>query len=94
MSKVNIRWMETTPQQRKKMIRDLGEKLDVNESLESLIATMHGFEQQYGMSTVEFYARFVAGRMGDSRDFIKWCGAFQMYHQLLQTHYGQNTKAA
>jgi hypothetical protein len=94
MAKVTIRWGETTPQQRKKMIRDLGKHLDVNESLESLIATMHGFEEKYGMSTVEFYARFAAGKMGDSRDFIKWAGAFDLYHHLLRTHFRRKTEAA
>lgn len=94
MAKVTIQFSETTPQQRKKMIRDLGKKLDVNESLESLIATMHEFEEKYGMSTVEFYARFVAGKMGDSRDFILWAGAFHAYQHLLQTHFLQKTEAA
>ncbi len=94
MAKVMIRFHETTPQQRRKTIRDLGKRLDVNESLESLIATMRGFEDKYGMSTVEFYARFAAGKMGDARDFIKWAGAFASYQHLLQTHFPRQTKAA
>lgn len=94
MAKVTIRFNETTPQQRQQMIRDLGDRLDVSESLESLIATMHGFEAQYGLSTLEFYARFAAGAMGDSRDFIKWAGAFDLYQRLLQTHFQRRTEAA
>jgi extradiol dioxygenase family protein len=94
MAKVTIRFNETTPQQRTKMIRDLGNQLDVNESLESLIATMQVFEGKYGMSTVEFYARFAAGKMGDSRDFIKWAGAFDLYHHLLETHFHRQSEAA
>ncbi len=94
MAKATIRFHETTPQQRKKIIRDLGKQLDVNESLESLIATMHGFEDQYGMSTVEFYVRFAAGKMGDAHDFIKWAGAFASYQRLLQRHFPRQTKAA
>ena len=70
MAKVTIRFHETTPQQRRKMIRDLAKRVDINESLEELISTLRQFEDKYGMSTVEFYARFMAGRMGDARDFI------------------------
>lgn len=65
------------------MIRDLGKRLDVNESLESLIETMHRYEAEYGMSTAEFYARYVAGKMGDSRDAMCWAAAFADYQVLL-----------
>lgn len=94
MAKVTVRWSETTPQQRKKMIRDLAKRWSQDETLESLIATMHEFEEKYGMSTVEFYARFVSGKMGDSRDFILWAGAFHDYQHLLQTHFLPKTEAA
>ena len=87
MAKVKIRFEQTTPAQRRKMIRDLGKQFDVNESLESLIETMHGYEAKYGMSTVEFYARYVAGKMGDSRDVIRWAGAFDDYQALLRKHF-------
>lgn len=94
MAKMTIRFNETTPQQRRKMLRDLAKQVDVNESLEELIATLRKFEDKYGMSTIEFYARFAAGKMGDSRDFIKWAGAFQSYTHLLRTHFQRQTKAA
>jgi hypothetical protein len=93
MAKVTIRFNEDTPQQRRKIIRELGKQLDVSESLESLVAAMHGFEEKYGMSTVEFYARFAAGKMGDSRDFIKWAGTFDLYHHILRTHFHRQTEA-
>ncbi len=94
MAKVTIRFHETTLQQRRKMIRDLAKRVDINESLEDLIATLRKFEDKYGMSTVEFYARFVAGKMGDSRDFIKWAGEFESYNYLLRTYFPRQTKAA
>ena len=94
MAKVRIRFHETTPQQRRKMIRDLAKRVDINESLEELIATLRKFEDKYGMSTVEFYARFAAGKMGDSRDFIKWAGEFESYNHLLRTYFHRQTKAA
>lgn len=87
MAKVKIQFGKTTPTQRRKMIRDLNKQFDVNQSLESLIEMMHGYEAQYGMSTVEFYARYVAGKMGDSRDVMRWAGAFDDYRALLREHF-------
>jgi len=87
MAKVKIRFEHTTPAQRRKMIRGLGKRLDVNESFESLIETMHGYEEKYGMSTIEFYARYVAGKMGDSREVMRWAGAFDDYQALLREHF-------
>ncbi len=44
---------------------------------------MNDFEAEYDMSTVEFYASFTAGKMGNSRDFMRWAGAFNDYQALL-----------
>lgn len=89
MAKVKIKFEQTTPAQREQMIRDLGRKLDLQESLDSLIETMHRYEAQFGMSTVEFYARYVAGQMGDSRDVMRWAGAFDDYQALLREHFSR-----
>jgi hypothetical protein len=94
MAKVTIRYPENSPEDRKRLLRELKERFDINESIESLIAEMNAFESKYGMSTVEFYARFVACKMGDSRDFIKWAGAFQIYQRLLQERFQHLSKVA
>ena len=94
MAKVTIRFHETTPQQRRKMIRDLAKRVDINESLEDLIVTLRKFEDKYGMSTIEFYARFVAGKMGDSADFVDWAGDFMIYQRLIQKYFRRQSKAA
>ncbi len=94
MAKVTIRFHETTPQQRRKMLRDLVKRVDLNESLEELITTLRQFEDKYGMSTVEFYARFMAGKMGDARDFIEWAGDFVRYHRLVQQCFKRQKRAA
>ncbi len=47
MAKVTIKFHETTPQQRRKMIRDLAKRVDINESLEELIAALRKFEDKY-----------------------------------------------
>jgi len=86
MAKVKIRIPEHSPAERKRLLAELKEKTNINDSIESLIEEMNSFEQEYGLSTVEFYAGFVARKMGDSRDFIKWAGAFSSYNHLLETH--------
>ena len=94
MAKVTIRFHETTPQQRRKMLRDLAKRVDINESLEELLVALRKFEDKYGMSTVEFYARFAAGKMGDSADFVDWAGDFMIYQRLVQKYFRRQTKAA
>ncbi len=94
MAKVTIRYPEHSPAERKRLLRELKEKFDINESLESLVAEMYAFESKYGMSTVEFYLRFVAGKMGDSRDFIKWAGAFDHYQYMIRTYFQHHRKVA
>ncbi|MGH9801658.1 MAG: hypothetical protein ACRD82_14940 [Blastocatellia bacterium] len=86
MAKIKIRIPEHSAEDRKRLLDELMEKTNVNESIESLVEEMNNFEQEYGMSTVEFYARFAAGKMGDSRDFIKWAGAFDCYLHLVRTY--------
>ena len=87
MAKLKIRFEQTTPAERSKMISGLAQRLDIDESLDSLIRTMHDYEAQFGMSTIEFYARYLAGKMGDNRDVMRWAGAFDDYQALLSEHY-------
>ena len=94
MAKVSIQFHETTPQQRRKMIRDLAKRVDINESLEELIAALRKFEDKYAMSTVEFYARFMTGKMGDSADFMDWAGDFTIYQRFVQKYFRRQTKVA
>jgi len=87
MAKIKIQFSQTSPVKRRKMIREMRQRLDVNESLEALIQRMHDYEAQFGISTIEFYARYLAGKMGDSRDVMRWAGAFEDYQALLREHF-------
>ncbi len=49
----------------------MARELDLAESLMEVLADLRHFEQIYGMSTLEFYARFRSGQMGDAEDFMK-----------------------
>lgn len=65
-----------------------------DETLEGLLARLRAMEEKYGMSTVQFYAQFLAGKMGDSRDFIKWAAFFRQYQQMLEIVFQPQTKTA
>lgn len=66
-----VRHSETTSQERIKLVHETASNVDVNASLDELIATMTACEEQSGMSTVEFYAQFVAGKTGDSAEVMR-----------------------
>ena len=95
MAKIRIKFSETTPAQRRKMIRDLDKRLDVNESLSELVEEMRQYERKYKMSTIDFYARFASGKLEepDTRDFIKWAGSFMIYQRLIERHFSSRAAA-
>ena len=64
------------------------------ESLEAVIAELNAFEQRYGLTTIEFYARFNCGLMGDSRDFLHWAGTFEDYRYLMDKYFSAHKAAA
>lgn len=41
--------------------------------------TLRKFEQQYQLSSAEFYRRFQAGEMGDEADLFEWSAFYQMW---------------
>jgi len=47
-----------------------------------LQAQLEIFEQQYGMNTDVFYARFEQGELGDKMDFIEWAATCEMVGNL------------
>jgi hypothetical protein len=94
MAKVKIHYKRGGPSALPKLREEMGKPVDVQESLASVIAQLNAYEQQYGLTTVEFFARFHAGQMGDSRDFMKWAGAFDDYQYLLRQYFSRRDRAA
>ena len=39
-------------------------------------------EQQYGMSSEDFFQQWVAGEMPDTADFMDWNALYQMAHEV------------
>lgn len=52
------------------------------EALTALIRSLVVYEQQYHMSSADFYARYQRGEMGDTADMVEWAGDYQHYLQL------------
>jgi len=52
---------------------------------DELQVELEQFEQQYGLSSAEFYARFERGEMGDDLDFVDWSGAWRVYQTVLDS---------
>ena len=44
-----------------------------------LKAELQAFEDQYKMSSEDFYQRFRLGEMGDAVDFVEWSAFYQMW---------------
>jgi len=54
------------------------------DALDSLLRSLAAYEQKYQMASVEFYAKYLAGAMEDTRDFVEWAGDYQHYFALKQ----------
>lgn len=92
MKKVTIT-KKTSQHEAKRLFRELIKKSSPEGSLDALIEELKQFEEKFGMSTVEFYRQYLAGRMGDSKEVMHWAGAYEDYTYLLQTYFLPKTEA-
>jgi hypothetical protein len=56
--------------------------------LEDIQRVMADYERQYAMKSVEFFAKFDAGQLGDQMDFVEWASLTQMaehLHQIIES---------
>lgn len=94
MAKIKIHYKKGGLSQLPTLREALKASMNPKESLEEAIAELNAFERQYGLTTIEFYARFKAGLMGDSRDFVKWASLFEGYQYLITKYFNATTKKA
>ena len=52
-------------------------------SFDELTRMLREYERKYGYSTIEFFYRYMAGKLGDDDDMMLWAG---LYHLYLTTH--------
>ncbi len=60
------------------------EAVTCREQLSQLQADLVEFEQQYSLSSTEFYRRFQAGQTDDRMDYVEWASLVQMADNLKQ----------
>ncbi len=78
MPRVHIQG-KVSPAEFRRLVDEAGQGETVIDGLRRLVADMVRYEIQYGMSTEEFYDRFMRGEMGDAMDFIRWAGRYELY---------------
>jgi hypothetical protein len=52
------------------------------EALLALMRALVDYEQQYQMSSADFYTGYQRGEREDTADFVEWAGDYQHYLQL------------
>ena len=75
---------ETSREEALKRFREMVQGLDREESLREVLDELLSLEQKYGMSTLEFYARYRAGQMGDAEEFMYWAFLYRAFVHLTQ----------
>lgn len=93
MAKVTIRHSKQLSEHEiKQQLRKLRD-VDIEESLEECTQELQRFEKRFGMSSIEFYEKYRAGRMGDGADIMRWAMAFEAYMRLIQKYAVPQAKA-
>ncbi len=75
-------------------IRTLTQNASAVENLREILDELHALEQKYGMSTLEFYARYRTGQMGDAEEFMYWAFLYEAFVRLTQPETSEEKMAA
>jgi hypothetical protein len=89
MRKLTFRYSKTSgpsAAEVRKALRDAVRQVNAQESIQALVQQLTRLEAKYGMSTVEFYAKFLAGEMGDSFEVIEWAGDYEQYTRVMEAY--------
>ncbi len=73
---------QVSPAEFRRLLEEASQGETVTDGLRRLVADMVRYEIQYGMSTEEFYDRFMRGEMGDAMDFICWAGTYEIFCRI------------
>ena len=68
--------------ERKRKLRESRATYDPWKTIDEVVSELKALEDEFGMSSVEFYRQFVAGRVGDSAQFIRWASLYDAYNRL------------
>jgi hypothetical protein len=73
-----------SPEEFIKVIKESGEQYDPVEELLRLERELVRLEQEYNMSSIEFYRQYQDGQLGDDAAIIEWAGRYKLYLRLKQ----------
>lgn len=59
------------------------ERTRARKELGELQNNLVAFEEEYQMSSVDFYNQFQAGELGDDADFFEWSAVYDMAQSLI-----------
>lgn len=54
------------------------------ETIRERVRQLQRFEKKFGMSSVAFYQKYRAGKMGDHTEVMRWAAAYEAYLSLMQ----------
>lgn len=74
--------MPETPEEFSRLMEKARHDANPLDDLLALDRQLLSFEQQYGMTSAEFYTRYKSGEMGDDVDFVRWAGRHRLYCEL------------
>ncbi len=60
----------------------LEEIKSIEQEMQEIEVDLRTFEQQYKLSSEQFYQQFKKGKLGDEIDFVEWSAFYQMWHSL------------
>jgi hypothetical protein len=67
---------------------------DSQENLQERVRQLQRFEKKFGMSSVSFYQKYRAGKMGDEVDVVRWAISYEAYLSLMQTSFLSRASAS
>ena len=55
---------------------------EINQTLTEIQHSITYFERKYGMTTEDFYEKFIRGEVGDDMDFFEWKAVKELSDEL------------
>lgn len=60
----------------------LEEIKNIEQEIQEIEIDLQTFEQEYKLSSEQFYQQFKKGKLGDEIDFVEWSAFYQMWYSL------------
>ena len=61
---------------------DIEAEIRAVRQIKSIKEVLAGYEKQYGMSTIDFFRKYISGETDDDMDFVEWASLTQMLVHL------------